>query len=253
MKPPKFFLHVVVAALAVLPLWALTGKAAESRPIPVLLNEDHFPLSYRDDAGRPAGLYADILREASRRSGVPLQIRAASWARAMRALETGDAALAGTLSYARLGARWRVSQDLYHEVIVAVAPAETELKGGEIEGLRAYRTCFVEDWDYGALIEDTLSNALWKVDPAPSEALCLRKLEAGRVQVALVGEAGAARLVIPSGQHPMRAMRMGLELPAHVFWPPTVPDETVRRIDVALRHMADDGTLARLVQRHVMP
>ncbi|WMW67387.1 hypothetical protein [Nitratidesulfovibrio liaohensis] len=83
--------------------------------------------------------------------------------------------------------------------------------------------------------------------------MCLRKLEAGRVQVALVGEAGALRLSDPAVPTRTRTALVGLELPVHVFWPLTVPDETVRRMDVALRHMDEDGTLRRIVQRYLEP
>lgn len=258
-RPSGFLLHLtilvmlgtgVALALSALPPYPAEARAASPA---VLCNDEHFPLSYRDDAGKPAGLYPEILREAARRSGVPLDIRVAPWTRALRSLETGEAALGGAFSTTRARGQWRVSLPLHHERMVAVLPVETPFQGGRVADLRPYRTCIVEGWNYGPPLDALQADAAWRPDPAPSEALCLRKLEAGRVQVALVGESAALRLLDPAESHRMRTVPVGLELPVHVFWPLTVPDEAVRRIDVALRHMEEDGTLTRLVRRHLEP
>lgn len=254
-RPSGFLLHLTMLGAGVALALALLGHPAVARAAPpaVLCNEEHFPLSYRDDAGKSAGLYPEILREAARRSGVPLDVRAVPWTRALRALETGEAALGGAFATTRARGQWRVSLPLHHERIVAVLPVETPFHGSRVADLRPYRTCIVEGWDYGPSLDAMQADAAWRLDPAPSEALCLRKLEAGRVQVALVGEAGATRLLDPAESPRMRTVPVGLELPVHVFWPLTVPDETVRRIDVALRHMDEDGTLRRLARRHLEP
>lgn len=240
--------------VVVMALTLLGPPAAGSATSPVVLcNDEHFPLSYRDDAGRPAGLYPEILREAVRRSGVQLDIRVAPWTRALRALETGEAALGGAFSTTRARGQWRVSLPLHLERIVAVLPRESTVTATRVAELKPYRTCIVEGWNYGPPLDGALVDGGWNLDPAPSEALCLRKLEAGRVQVALVGEVGALRLSDPAVLTRTRTALVGLELPVHVFWPLTVPDETVRRMDVALRHMDEDGTLRRIVQRYLEP
>ncbi len=256
-RPWGILLHLSMTVLrmaAVTALALLVHPAAGRAATPVVLcNDEHFPLSYRDDAGKPAGLYPEILREAARRSGVQLDIRVAPWTRALRALETGEAALGGAFSTTRARGQWRVSLPLHLERIVAVLPVESALQASRVADLKQHRTCIVEGWNYGPPLDGALADGAWNLDPAPSEALCLRKLEAGRVQVALVGEAGALRLLNPAEPSRMRTAPVGLELPVHVFWPLTVPDETVRRMDVALRHMDEDGTLRRIVRRHVEP
>jgi polar amino acid transport system substrate-binding protein len=243
-------LRMVVVLVLTLLAYPVAGSAA---PPVVLCNDEHFPLSYRDDAGRPAGLYPEILREAVRRSGVQLDIRVAPWTRALRSLETGEAALGGAFSTTRARGQWRVSLPLHLERIVAVLPRDSTVAATRVAELKPYRICIVEGWNYGPPLDGALMDGGWKLDPAPSEALCLRKLEAGRVQVALVGEAGALRLPDPAMPTRLRTVPVGLELPVHVFWPLTVPDETVRRMDVALRHMDEDGTLRRIVQRYLEP
>ncbi|WP_353115665.1 transporter substrate-binding domain-containing protein [Nitratidesulfovibrio sp.] len=244
----------VLRMVVVMVLTLLVHPAAGSAAPPVVLcNDEHFPLSYRDDAGRPAGLYPEILREAVRRSGVQLDIRVAPWTRALRALETGEAALGGAFATTRARGQWRVSLPLYLARIVAVLPQDSTVAASRVAELKPYRTCIVEGWNYGPPLDSALADGGWNLDPAPSEALCLRKLEAGRVQVALVGEAGAQRLTDSAVSTRMRTVLVGLELPVHVFWPLTVPDETVRRMDVALRHMNEDGTLGRIVRRVIEP
>ncbi|WP_245590757.1 substrate-binding periplasmic protein [Nitratidesulfovibrio termitidis] len=250
--PHRFMtaLRMVVVMVLTLLMHPAAGSAA---PSVVLCNDEHFPLSYRDDAGQPAGMYPEILREAARRSGVQLDVRVVPWTRALRALEMGEAALGGVFSTTRARGQWRVSLPLHLERIVAVLPQDATFHATRVAELKPYRTCIVEGWNYGPPLDGALVDGGWNLDPAPSEALCLRKLEAGRVQVALVGEAGALRLPDPAVPTRTRTVRVGLELPVHVFWPLTVPDETVRRVDGALRHMDEDGTLRRIVQRYLEP
>lgn len=252
LRPHRFMPTLCMVVVMVLTLLVHPAAGSATSPV-VLCNDEHFPLSYRDDAGRPAGLYPEILREAARRSGVQLDIRVAPWTRALRSLETGEAALGGAFSTTRARGQWRVSLPLHLERIVAVLPRESTVTATRVAELKPYRTCIVEGWNYGPPLDGALMDGGWNLDPAPSEALCLRKLEAGRVQVALVGEAGALRLSDPAVPTRTRTALVGLELPVHVFWPLTVPDETVRRMDVALRHMDEDGTLRRIVQRYLEP
>ncbi|HEU6437272.1 MAG TPA: transporter substrate-binding domain-containing protein [Nitratidesulfovibrio sp.] len=250
-RPWGILLHLSMLVMVVtLLVHPAAGRAA---PPVVLCNDEHFPLSYRDDAGRPAGLYPEILREAARRSGVQLDIRVAPWTRALRALEMGEAALGGVFATTRARGQWRVSLPLHQARIVAVLPETGKAQVSHVADLKPYRTCIVEGWNYGPPLDSAVVDGGWKLDPAPSEALCLRKLEAGRVQVALVSEAGALRLQDPADSAHLRVVPVGLELSVHVFWPLTVPDETVRRMDVALHHMDEDGTLRRIVRRHVEP
>ncbi len=82
-------LHVV---LGVMILWALPiWGASPDRPFQWVDDENFKPLIYRNRAGKPEGIFYDILTEAFRRMHVPLQNRLYPWSRTQKMVEEGKA------------------------------------------------------------------------------------------------------------------------------------------------------------------
>ena len=82
MKPPSSRLLALLLLLSVLP-------AAAENPIVIDSPESH-PYAYRED-GHMAGLFHDLVTEAFKRAGHPVEIRLIPWARAMEEVRQGRA------------------------------------------------------------------------------------------------------------------------------------------------------------------
>ncbi len=77
-----FFLFILSSA---------TTCAAEypNRPFEWVDDEDYKPLIYRDEKGKPKGLFHDVLTEVFRRMNIPLHIQLYPWSRAQKMVEIG--------------------------------------------------------------------------------------------------------------------------------------------------------------------
>ena len=78
--PLRMGVVVWMVVLLSLQVWA----QPPSRPFVWADDEDYKPLIYRDENGKSAGIFYDVVTEAFRRMGVPLQNRLYPWSRAQK-------------------------------------------------------------------------------------------------------------------------------------------------------------------------
>ena len=80
-----FFLISMLMAVITL------ANAADKRPFVWSDDEDYWPVIYRGEDGKPAGIFNDILTEAFARLNIPLKKAVYPWKRAQKMVKDGDA------------------------------------------------------------------------------------------------------------------------------------------------------------------
>jgi len=76
---------------AVIASFAVSSGAAETIPLSLVTDDNHFPYAYLDQ-GKPAGLYVKIIETiTARMPGYSVRITALPWKRALHLTETGEA------------------------------------------------------------------------------------------------------------------------------------------------------------------
>lgn len=78
---------VISSALATLP-----------SPLKIVIGHDSYPYQYADEQGNPAGLFADIWRLWSKRTGHSISLKALPWHESVKALRSGAADIHGAMA-----------------------------------------------------------------------------------------------------------------------------------------------------------
>ncbi len=84
---PDFRFPGVIVSMLLLLLFSTTGEAATpdgTRSFHWIDDEDYYPFIYRDNQGKAAGIYRDIMEEIFRRLDVPLSVDVYPWKRTQK-------------------------------------------------------------------------------------------------------------------------------------------------------------------------
>jgi len=86
-------LRLLLTVLLCLPLIVADGAFAATSSSKKVFHwiddEDYFPFIYRDEQGRPVGVWTDVMKEVFRRLKIPLSVEFYPWKRAQKYVEEG--------------------------------------------------------------------------------------------------------------------------------------------------------------------
>lgn len=201
--------------------------------------------------GRAVGYYPRVVELAARQAGLSLAGGPMPWIRAMRALDDGQACVAGAYATATRRERYWISEPVFRDRILVVGLRRRELPAVRtVEGLRGLRVGVIRGWVYGPL--EPVLPELNKVEATYDDQLFLN-LENGRVDVVLAVQYAA--------QHTMR--RLGVDgvvlgelaqADLHLLCPKTPAFRSqLDLLDQALRELRRHGELGRIEAETLMP
>jgi len=247
-------LKSALACLLMLPM-LLAYRAASAETL-VLAAADSRPTAFLVD-GKPAGILVDLVTEAYRRAGQPIEIRLMPWARCLEEAKTG--AIDGVFSSFKLPEREQFlafpKEALTTQVISFFVRQDSTLSfDGNLGALRTATIGVINGTSYGTTFDTAVKDGtLQKVDPTNSAESNIKKLAAGRVDL------------IPSYNYVALDMAKNLNLLSQIkeISPPlqSVPSylaftkahdlkKMSDAFDVALASMRQDGTYDRIVAKY---
>ena len=254
--PVKSLARLVMLILSFLAL-PLSAQTLQFRTL------ENPPLEYIDKQGHVAGIAADIVREAVRRTGNEVDIRIYPWKRVIQEVSQGhaDAAFNAGLNDERR--RWGLypRQVLINETYVLFASKRLEM-GDDLSAFSTMRLGTQLGYFYGPDFQAHLDDGTFgTVETVPSIAHNLRKLVAGRIDL-FVGDLLPTRYYLDAmGLHDQVHVvtRTGSHRPAVISVSPTyvafsrlrTDPAYVQRFSAALEAMKKDHTYERIIQRYL--
>ncbi len=253
----RLYIFIGIATLFMLPLWG----EFPVRPFQWVDDENYKPLIYRDSAGKPAGIFYDIVTEAFRRMHLPLQIRLYPWSRTQKMVADGKADGMVTI-YTKTRQKFLKATDPIVAVEERVFASRKNPRLKEIlnirstEGLKKF--VLVETTDSGWSRENLKGT---KIVWVPTAESALNMVASGRVDIYLMSNCSGPNFVkdqirkgdplqeelenIVMGTHPFTKMEYRLLIRKDSPYV-TIIDQ----FNKVLHQMHKDGTIKRIMERY---
>lgn len=225
-------------------LFSSSGAAEQS--IKVVAAE--FPPLTTDEGGKPGGVVLDIVREAGRKAGIPLEFSFLPWQRAQLEVQTRNDVL--IIPFTRMPSReaqyqWVAPVLEFHTVLVTLADPPAS-----IEEARKLVVGFVR----GTSFKDEAERAgLPYVEETTEDVMNARKLKLGRIDAWITTDLMAQGVYRQAGFDPaelkygptLGPVKISYVAASHDF-----PKEIAKKIANAIAQMRADGSYQAIVKRY---
>ncbi|APW42177.1 substrate-binding periplasmic protein [Rhodoferax saidenbachensis] len=244
-----------LAFAAVLAAAGTTGLHAET--LVVYGDDNYLPVIHHDAAGKPAGVLVDILRKVSARSGDTYEIQLFPWKRAYELARRGGGAVVGVSLTAERSEIFDFSDPMYNDDIQIVVRRGHAFNFAQLGDLRGKTLGGVIGASYGDLVDNAIQDGLFKVDRDIGQAGRLRKLLAGRIDGAIIGNGLAGYEAILRSEPDLWTQRSQLVTlktplardPLYLAVAKSMGQkDVIERFNKALRELHKSGRIPRLTQ-----
>lgn len=246
--------HVIALALCAL-LVAPTPARAETL---VIFGDDIYPpVAYREgDADK--GILIDLLRLIERETGDRYEFRLTPWKRAYESASRGEGGVMGVSRTSAREAVFDFSQPIYDDDIQIVVTKGREFPFAALDDLKGKTIGGVQGASYGQDVDAAIAARLFTVERDTGQVARLRKLLAGRLDAAFVGN-GQYGLEWSLAQDPTLKQNKSVfavlpkplqKDPLHVAFAKSLGKaDALRRIDEAIAKAKQNGDYRRIVER----
>lgn len=229
---------------------SLVASAQNASTISLTVNAgDLRPMSFRDSEGKPAGIAVEILKEASKRSGMNFDIQVYPWPRAQENAKSATTP-EGIVPLSRTKEREKdyywVSK-LYEQKMVFVTLKEPP---NTVEAAKALKIGTLNGNPYAKQLAEMGFN---KVELVATEDQNAKKLQAGRIDAWLVSDV-IAKTVFSDSVGGATPIKYGATLgePLQVFLGGTknFSPDVAKKIDAIIRKMQADGVIDEILKKY---
>lgn len=239
--------------VGLLALWAALG-ASQAETLVVMGDHAYAPVIYFQN-GKPAGLLPAILARASALTGDHYDLRLFPWKRAYELAARGEGGVVGVSFNQERAKSFDFSRPLYDDDIQIVTLKGKTFPYASLEDLKGKTIGGVNGASYGDDIDKAIANGLFVVDRDVGQAGRLRKLLAGRLDAAFIGNGLAGFDGIVSSEEELRNNRAQFVVlptpltrdPLHLAFPKSMNKrEVLNRFNAALEKLKQSGELKKL-------
>jgi polar amino acid transport system substrate-binding protein len=237
----------VAIALSLLTVAAASTASADEK---IAVDDGTVPFMYADAQKAAAGVYPALVREAFKRMGVPAQVSALPWKRALAGLDTGENAIAGLYMNNERKAKYDFSEKLYEETLIVYVPKAKSIPLNGFASLKGMTVGVVRGWSYGDEFDAMVKAGDVKAEEAGSESANLQKLTHGRLNAVLATrEAGLDMGALANEGEAIVALEPPLLVNAAylAFAKTASKTDLIKTFDKTLASMRGDGTVASIV------
>ena len=216
----------------------------------VMLDVSNPPFMYGAE-GKAMGVYPAILAEAFKKMGVPLEMDAVPWKRAIAAIDEGKAGVGGIYKNEERLQKYDYSDKLFDEVIVVYVRKGAEFEFTGVPSLLGKKVGVLRGWSYGDDFDAAAKAGKITTDEAEGDGQNFAKLAAGRVDAVLaVRESGDINLATPDIAKAVVALPTPLSnSPSFLAFNKSAGKaEVLAKFNAALAQMKADGSMDKLVK-----
>lgn len=244
-----------LTGVLLLGLILVAARAGAAEPLQIA-TDGWRPVTYLEN-GHLTGSLCEVLAEASRRTGIPIEIHLLPWARGMAEVRAGrvDAIFPAFRTPEREESLAFPSETLLLETIAWFAHAGSPIEiGPDLAGARGHRIALVNRTSVGSRIDQALRNGLLTdIETVPDTTSTVRTLASGRVDLIAGVDQGIWAEAAQAGiRDQIRQLTPPIEdVPAYLAFTRARDLSTESRaIDSALKAMKDDGTYQKILARY---
>ena len=177
------------AFVAVFGFFGLTSKASAEEAIAV--DAANPPFMYIAN-NKASGIYPALVEEIFKRIGTPAKISALPWKRALSLLDDGEVAVAGIYKSEERLKKYDYTDVLFNERLQIFVPKGKAFPFAGVDSLKGKSVGVIAGWSYGDAFDAARASGEIKVEEVAGDALNLKKLAVGRIDVVLAIKESAA-------------------------------------------------------------
>lgn len=220
----------------------------------VVLGDDAYPPVIHSQNGTPSGFLVTILERASALTGDRYTIQLSPWKRAYEMASRGEGGIVGISVNQERARQFDFSKPIYDDDIQIVTLATKSFPFARLEDLKGKTIGGVLGASYGESVDNAIAKGLFVVERDVSQAGRLRKLLAGRLDAAFIGNGVAGFEAAIAGQDDLRANRNLFTIlptpltrdPLHLAFAKSMHKrDALDRFDAALERLRKSGELRR--------
>ncbi|MDO8287048.1 MAG: transporter substrate-binding domain-containing protein [Rhodoferax sp.] len=239
--------------VGLLALWAAWGTS-HAETLVVLGDHAYAPVIYSQN-GKPAGLLPAILARASALTGDHYDLRLSPWKRAYELAARGEGGVVGVSLNQERARSFDFSRPLYDDDIQIITLKGKTFPYAKLEDLKGKTIGGINGASYGDDVDKAIASGMFVVDRDVGQAGRLRKLLAGRLDGAFIGNGQAGFDSVVSSEEELRNSRAQFVVlstpltrdPLHLAFPKSMHKrEALDRFDAALEKLKQSGELKRL-------
>lgn len=222
----------------------------------VMFGDDRYaPLIYTKDS-KAAGVLPAVLARVEQITGDRYEIRLSPWKRAYALAAEGSGGLIGVSYTAERAKLFDFSKPFYNDDIQVVTRDDRTFAFSKLADLQGKLIGGVNGASYGDEVDQAIANGQLKVERDVGQAGRLRKVLAGRLDAALVGNGLAGLNAIVASERELSAQRHRFVIlpnalardPLHLAFAKSMgKTDAVNRFDAAIASLKKSGELQRLV------
>ncbi len=239
--------------VGLLALWA-PWSTSQAETLMVLGDHAYAPVIYAQN-GQPAGLLPAILARVSALTGDHYDLRLSPWRRAYELAIRGEGGVVG-VSFNQERARiFDFSRPMYDDDIQIITLKTKTFPFAKLEDLKGKTIGGINGASYGDDVDKAIAGGLFVVDRDVGQAGRLRKLLAGRLDAAFIGNGQAGFDGVVSSVEDLRNNRAQFVVlptpltrdPLYLAFPKSMNKRgALDRFDAALENLRKSGELKRL-------
>ncbi len=217
---------------------------------PVMLDLSNPPFMYGGE-GKVMGVYPALLGEAFKKMGIPLEMEAVPWKRAIAAIDEGKAGVGGIYKNDERLKKYDYSDKLFDEVIQVYARKGAEFAFTDVASLTGKKIGVLRGWSYGDDFDAAAKAGKITIDEAEGDGQNFAKLAAGRIDAVLaVRESGDINMASPETAKAVVALATPLSSsPSFLAFNKSAnKSEILAKFNAALAQMKADGSFDTLVK-----
>jgi len=231
------------------------GAMAQAETLVMLGDDRYAPLIYNQGT-KAAGTLPAVLARVEKLTGDRYEIRLSPWKRAYALASEGAGGLIGVSYNSERAKLFDFSKPFYNDDIQVVTRADRTFAFSKLTDLQGKLMGGVNGASYGDEVDKAIANGLLKVERDVGQSGRLRKVLAGRLDAALVGNGPAGLNAIVASDRELSAQRKRFVIlptplardPLHIAFAKSMgKTDAIQRFDAAIASLRTSGELQRIV------
>lgn len=239
--------------IAALLLWATLG-VSQAETLVVLGDDAYFPVVHAHN-GKPAGILPLILERIATLTGDHYDIRLSPWKRAYELAARGEGGLVGVSFNQKRAKTFDFSKPIYDDDIQIITLKGHTFPYEKLEDLKGKVIGGVIGASYGEAVDKAIAAGLFSMDRDVGAAGRLRKLLAGRLDAAFIGNGAMGFNSVINSQNELGSNRAAFTVlatplardPLYLAFTKSMHKrDALDRFDAALDKLRQNGELKKL-------